>query len=95
MARSRHYDGGGHVYMELNMGLTKAQSELLNRTRVKPTDGEPFIVLYDARDDCVAKNLAAKGLGSFVSNGWRYSWRKRDGYTNNFYISEKGMQERR
>ena len=67
------------------MGLTKPQQELLNRTRVKPTDGEAFIMLYTANDDRVARNLEAKGIGSYVSNGWRYSWRRRDGYTNNYY----------
>lgn len=67
------------------MKLTKPQKALLSRTKVKPRDGVPFILLHTAADDRVAQNLAAKGIGYVVKNGWRYGWRKRSGYTNNFY----------
>jgi len=62
---------------------------------VCPRDGgEPFILLYTPNDDRVARNLSDKDLGVVVRNGWRYSWRKRDGYTNNLYLTAKGLAAR-
>lgn len=71
--------------------LTDLQKSLLMR---EPTTGnfEPFIMLQSGVDDRVAKNLAKKGLGNFVNNGMRYSWRKRDGYTNNFEPNAEGWK---
>ena len=73
------------------MKLTDLQKSLLMR-ELTTGDFEPFIMLQSSLDDRVAKNLAKKGVGTFVNNGMRYSWRKRDGYTNNFKPNEKGWK---
>lgn len=74
------------------MKLTPAQSALIRRPLC---EGHDFILLMTSGDDRVAKALEAKGLGSFVSHAWRYTWRKRDGYLNHFIPNKKGLDLRR
>ena len=62
------------------MKLTKSQICLLRRE----IHAGGFICLYSPADDTVAKNLSAKGLGSFVSFASHYSWRSRGGFINHF-----------
>jgi hypothetical protein len=61
--------------------MTTAQKALLAR----PVESFGAILLYTWADDRVAKNLAAKGLGTFVSFRSQYPWRRRDGYINHFF----------
>jgi len=58
-------------------------------------DGKHFVMVLDSGEDRVAKNLSAKGLGSFQSNAMLYSWRPRSGFTNNFWLNDAGMKLRK
>jgi hypothetical protein len=73
--------------------LTPTQRSLLYRERIPADDGKGFILLSSHGDDRVARALAAKGLGWFQNNGVHYSWRRRDGFTNNFWPDEERVRE--
>jgi len=73
--------------------LTPAQRGLLSRERLISDKGEPFILLHTYGDDRVARALEAKGLGTFQGFRSQYSWRRRDGYTSNFWPKEDRVQE--
>lgn len=75
------------------MKLTPAQKSLLCSELITG-HGEPFIWLATSSQDRVAANLSGKGLGCFVNNKGRYSWRSRDGYGNSFIPNEEGMKLR-
>lgn len=69
------------------MKLTGPQQWMLKRGRMTSGDGREFIILTTPGEDRTAKALESKGFGVFINNGWQYSWRKRDGYTNTFYFN--------
>lgn len=75
------------------MKLTNAQRSLLCSELIEG-HGQPFVMLSTSAQDRVAQNLASKGLGYYTNNGFRYSWRKRSGYTNNFTPNAQGLRLR-
>lgn len=71
----------------MTVRLTDPQKSLLLSDLQKGN----FILLQTTAQDRVAKNLSDKRLGYFVSHRSQYSWRRRDGYFNLFYLNEKGL----
>lgn len=67
--------------------MTDRQRQMLEEAARNP---EGYATLHDHADDRVASNLSKKGLGYVARFGHLYSWRKRNGYFNLFYINEAG-----